>query len=158
MIPQNNGMELKDILTILISLLSVIIAYSSVISTRKNFLLSLANDRAKKVNQTFEKQKGDKRAPSLSDQHILFWSEIVSEIIVSKIIIEKITGSNQMIKVILKPKDIHTIFWQQVNTSIRTQVKEYTEYVGLEIINGDDTVPTFRTQMKTIKEFYHRLN
>jgi hypothetical protein len=143
-------MEPKDFVQIVISVMSVLIALIVYISSRKLFLVDIANKRAEKVNSVFNLARTNTRVAGIDDSHYNnFWPEIISEIIISKNILEKLTGMNRVSKWLFDKSDIQYIFWEQLHTSVRMHFLQYSD-IQLSVNADDDSNTCIRK--KQIKE------
>jgi len=139
-------METKDYVQILVSLASFLVALIVYISSKKRFLVDLAHKRAEKVNSVFDIARTGTKVPSLNDSHyIKFWTDIFSEIIISKNILEKLSAKPKVLRYFLDVNDIQYIFWEQLHTSVRIHFKIYTD-TYLIINNNDDQNTIIRKQ------------
>ena len=92
-------METKDLLQAIISLITTVIAIMVYLSSRKLFILEVANKRAEKVNSVFKEAcKGTKIASIVDHHYVSFWTETISEIIISQNILNKLSGKNKIMK------------------------------------------------------------
>ena len=139
-----------------ISIISMLIATAAFVSNRKSFLLTIANQRSLKVNEVFNtKSKGGLFvADKNSDTYVWFWTDIISEIIISNNIIEMTAGRYKVVKKIYGINGVQRIFWEQLNTSIR---KHFISYTDSDLyINGSETENTLirMEQIRTIINKY----
>ncbi len=139
-----------------ISIISMLIATAAFVSNRKSFLLTIANQRSVKVNEIFNiKSKGGQAvADKNSETYVWFWTEIISEIVISNNIIEMSAGKYKIFKSVYGINDVQKIFWEQLNTSIR---KHFMNYLESDIeINGTETENTLvrKEQIRTIINKY----
>jgi hypothetical protein len=145
-----------ELISTAVSTLSLVLASAAFISNRKNFLLTIANQRSVIVNELFNiKSKGGLVvADKSSDIYVWFWTDIISEIIISNNIIAMTAGKYKVVKKIYGINDVQKIFWEQLNTSIR---KHFMNYIESDIeINGSETQNTLvrKEQIRTIINNY----
>lgn len=143
---------------VILSAISIIIAIIVYLSSRKTFMLEIANRRAEKVNSVFKEISKNMRVAAIDDDHYLnFWPEIISEMIITINIIESLSGKYWVSKFFVGYKDVCYVFWEQLHTSIRTHFDTYKS--NNLVINKDDSVlvQTRKAQLQTIIRFYQKV-
>lgn len=140
----------------IISIISLLLASAAFVSNRKSFLLTIANQRSVKVNEVFniKSKEGQTVADKNSEIYVWFWTDIISEIIISNNILEMTAGKCKVVKKIYGINDVQKIFWEQLNTSIR---KHFLSYSDAELeINGSETDNSLlrKEQLRTIVNKY----
>jgi hypothetical protein len=139
-----------------VSALSLVLASAAFISSRKSFLLTIANQRSQKVNEVFKIKSKDglSIADKKSDTYVWYWTDIISEIVISNNILEMTAGNFKLVRRIYGINNVQKIFWEQLHTSIREHFKNYNE---LDLhVEGSDTKNTLerKLQIKTIVNRY----
>lgn len=149
---------IKDVFDIAFSFLSIFIALTVYVSSRKSFKLDIANKRANKVNDTFTNILQDKTVPDLEDnRYKRIWTVIVSEIIISKNILDKLSWKKPFLKKIEGNRDIHYIFWEQLNTSIRDHFKSFDAEKQSKLESYTSLPDIFKQQIKDIIEYSKKI-
>lgn len=148
-------MEFKDYVQISVSLASFLVALIVYVSSKKRFLVDLAHKRAEKVNGVFNIARTGTKVASLNDGHyIKFWTDVISEIIISKNILEKLSAKPKVLRYFLDVNDIQYIFWEQLHTSIRMHFKSYTDTYLIANNNDDQNTINRKQQIKDIINTY----
>ena len=148
-------MEFKDKVQISVSLASFLVALIVYVSSKKRFLVDLAHKRAEKVNDVFNIARTGTKVASLNNDHyIKFWTDIISEIITSKNILEKLSAKPKVLRYFLDVNDIQYIFWEQLHTSIRMHFKSYTDTYLIANDNDDQNTIIRKQQIRDIINTY----
>ncbi len=148
-------MVLKDYVQIFVSLASFLVALIVYVSSKKRFLVDLAHKRAEKVNGVFNiARTGTKVAGLNNDHYIKFWTDIISEIIISKNILEKLSSKPKVLRYFFDVNDIQYIFWEQLHTTIRMHFKSYTDTYLIADDNDDENTIIRKQQIKDIINTY----
>lgn len=148
-------METKDLLQAIISLITITIAIMVYLSSRKLYILDVANKRAEKVNSVFKDACIGTKIASIVDHHyVSFWSETISEIVISQNILNKLSGKNKIMKCLLGHKNVQYIFWEQLHTTVRLHFKSYTDTNLIANNNDDQNTIIRKQQIKDIINTY----
>jgi len=132
----------------IISLLGSIIGY---FEQRRTFILTVASERAAVVSKSWGLLQKIKGINFISDDQWSYWSPVVSEIVSSIQIINKLSGRFLIVRWFIFQKDIYIIFWEQTPTELRSLIKEY-KMSTIEI--QDNNIELFQKQMTTIIKTY----
>lgn len=142
----------------LLSAISVAIAVIVYKSSRKSFMLEIANRRSDKVNDLFKETSKDMSVAKKEDKHYLkFWTVIISELVISINIIESLSGKNWFTKLFTDYDDVCYVFWEQLNTAVRTHFETYDEAYIDNIGEEDKKEQTRKAQLKTIIDFQQKI-
>ncbi len=142
-----------------VSIISLLIASAAFITNRRNFLLTIANQRAEKVNSVFKTASINTKIASINDPHyVSFWSDIISEIIISYNILNMTAGDMKITQQINGLGIVQKIFWEQLHTTIRIHFKSYN--LSLLNDNSEDNEFTLlrKMQIRTILCYYKVLD
>ena len=147
--------NLKDVAELILTFFSVSIAVIVYLSSKKLFRLEVANKRADKVNTVFkEATSTGKRVADLLDSHyITFWTETVSEIVISINLIEKLTWNSKLSMKVVGYKEIKYVFWEQLHTCIRQHFEGFNSEALLALEQNAKCSSTLKQQIKTIVNF-----
>lgn len=139
-----------EYIALVFSGISLIGTYFGYRYSRKTFILTVLSDRAKVVKEIWDKTPKNKSLLKVEDENWIFWSSVISEIVSSIIILNKLKPPATL-PVICSKKDYHIIFWEQIPTDLRIYIDKYS--IGLHNNTGQHII-TFRSQMKTILKSY----
>jgi hypothetical protein len=141
----------SEYLAIIISIISLLGSVIGYFEHRRIFLLTVASERAAVVSKSWSLLQKIKSINFISDDQWLYWSPVVSEIVSSIQIINKLSGRFLIIRWFMFQKDIYIIFWEQTPTELRSLIKVYNKST---IENQDKNIEVFQKQMKTIIKTY----
>jgi hypothetical protein len=141
-----------DEIALVISVVALGASALSYLHDRKTFIFSSASERAAAVREVWSKHPKTNTHLFIEDSQWLYWSPIVSEIVSTIIILEKLTGRWKLTQCILRLSDFYIVFWEQIPTDLRTAVEKYQESEGYPINEWQNT---FRKQMQTILKTYY---
>lgn len=140
-------------IAIVISIISLIGSVISFYNSRKTFLFSIVTERANAVKQVWDSMSKAKGLETISENSRDYWTKIVSEIVSSLIIINKLAGKFKITHWLITIKDFYIVFWEQIPTDLRTAIEKY----GKETQNTkSDDINVFRKQMETILSTYQQ--
>jgi hypothetical protein len=140
-------------LSLVISVIALGASALSYLHERKTFIFSSASERAAAVKEAWGKHPKSNTHSIIEDNQWMYWSPIVSEIVSTIIILEKLTGRWKLIRRFLSINDFYIVFWEQIPTDLRTAIEKYKE--SMDTTQIDEQI-TFRKQMKTILKTYYR--
>lgn len=143
--------SLTDWIAIIISGVSLLGAGYSFIYTRKTFIYSVCTERAKEVKTVWNNTPRVNSMITVKDEEYQIWSSVISEIVASIIIIDRLANRYKPIGRLYIIKDFYIVFWQQVPTDLRTIIEGYKETLP-EPLCQDQKI--FRDQMRTILKTY----
>ena len=143
----------SDEIALLISLIALGASALSYLHDRKTFIFSSASERAAAVKELWNKHPRTNSHVIIECSQWMYWSPIVSEIVSTIIILEKLTGRWKLTRWILRLSDFYIVFWEQIPTDLRTAIEKYQE---CEYTPENDEQSVFRRQMQTILKTYHR--
>lgn len=143
----------KEEVAVIISLVSLAGSVIGYVHNRRTFIFTVAGERATAVKITWEKTKSKMSYDNslIQDTQWEFWSPLVSDIVSSLVIIQKLTGSNRFFQYLLGIKDFYLVFWEQLPTELRTLVEQYKKNHGA---TEKILLDTFQLQMRTILKTY----
>ena len=142
-----------DWVAIVISIASLAGAAYSFTYTRKTFIFSVCTERAKEVKYVWKQCEKVNGMHTVHEDFFQFWSPVISEIVASIIIIERLSDRYKILRFLYSVDDFYIIFWQQVPTDLRSAIEAY------EVARKhprDEYITTFRTQMETIHKAYRK--
>lgn len=145
--------NLTDWIAITLSMISLIGAGYSFRYTRKTFIYSVCTERAKEVRTVWNNTSKVANMITVKDENYQLWSDVISEIVASIIIIDRLANRYKLIKRLYNINDFYIIFWQQIPTNLREPIELYSESLT-EPVNNFEAI--FRSQMKTILKTYPR--
>lgn len=145
--------SVADYIAIAISLLSLAGALYSITYTRKAFIFSVCTERAKEVKAVWVVTPRVVGMDTVKDVHWQLWSDVISQIVSSIVIINKLSDRYKLIRRLYDIRDFYVIFWQQIPTDLRTAIECYEETFTEET---NYSLDTFRNQMKTILNTYEK--
>jgi len=145
-------MKNEDI-ALIISIIALVASLLSYLNDRKTFIFSIASERAAAVKEVWKNYIRTNSHINIRDDQWQYWSEVVSEIVSSIIILQKLTGKWRFFRWLLGINDFYIVFWEQVPTDLRMAIEKYNESNENSEIN-DQLV--FIDQMKTILKTYNR--
>jgi hypothetical protein len=143
-------METEDF-ALVISIIALVASFLSYMNERKTFIFSAASERAAAVKEVWGKIKRTNQHRYIEDEEWQYWSDVVSEIVSSIIIIQKLTGKWKFFRWLLGINDFYIVFWQQIPTDLRTAIEQYEAF---ERKPEDDGQRIFRHQMQTVLKTY----
>lgn len=142
-----------------VSIISLLIASAAFITNRRNFLLTIANQRAEKVNSIFKTASINTKIASINDPHyVSFWSDIISEIIISYNILNMSAGDMKITQKINGLGIVQKIFWEQLHTSIRIHFKSYNQSHLNDNSEDNEFTLIRKMQIRTILSCYKVLD
>jgi hypothetical protein len=142
-----------EYLSLVISVIALGASALSYLHDRKTFIFSSASERAAAVKEAWVKHPKTNTHIVIEDSQWIYWSPIVSEIVSSIIIIQKLTGCWKLTQRILRTNDFYIVFWEQIPTDLRTVIEKYQ--ASIDTADSKDQI-IFRKQMKTILKTYNR--
>ncbi len=144
-----------EYISIAISIISLIIATAAFITNKRSFLLTIANQRAEKVNTVFKKNSDKNKIASVDDTHYInFWTEIISEIIISYNILNMTAGEMKIKQQINGLETVQRIFWEQLHTTIRSHFKSYNPSLIKDSPDDNESTLIRKRQIRTILANY----
>ena len=143
-------MKNEDI-ALIISIIALVASLLSYLNDRKTFIFSTASERAAAVKEVWENYIRTNSHINIRDDQWQYWSEVVSEIVSSIIILQKLTGKWRFFRWLLGINDFYIVFWEQVPTDLRTAIKHYEALEGKPEV---DDQRIFRHQMQTVLKTY----
>jgi hypothetical protein len=146
-------------MSIAISIISLFIATAAFITNKRSFLLTIANQRAEKVNAIFKIACINTKIASINDSHyISFWSDIISEIIISYNILNMTAGNKKIKQQINGLEIVQRIFWEQLHTTIRIHFKSYNPSLLNDNPEDNEFTVMRKRQIRTILAYYKANN
>lgn len=142
-----------EYLSLVISVIALAASALSYLHDRKTFIFSSASERAAAVREAWGKYPKTNEHTFIQDSQWSYWSPLVSEIVSSINIIQKLTGRWKLIQRILRINDFYIVFWEQIPTDLRIAIEKYQE---LNHPTESHNQIIFRKQMKTILKTYRR--
>lgn len=142
-------MKNSELVSVLVSAVAVLVSIVAIRNERKSFILSIINDRVKVINNAwFEAlNKGHNQMFPIKDYDFYIWSPVVSEIVITTNILNKLIGCNYLL---LSRNNFDYIFWEQLNTDLRIQFSHYEKTDK----SGNEFVTIFQKQMADINKQY----
>jgi hypothetical protein len=145
-------MKNEDI-ALIISIIALVASLLSYLNDRKTFIFSTASERAAAVKEVWGKLRRTNEHTYIRDDQWQYWSEVVSEIVSSIIILQKLTGKWRFFRWLLGINDFYIVFWEQVPTDLRMAIEKYDRSKGNPEGNEERI---FMDQMRTILKTYIR--
>ena len=145
-------MKNEDI-ALVISIIALVASLLSYLNDRKTFIFSTASERAATVKVVWENYIRTNSHINIRDDQWQYWSEVVSVIVSSIIILQKLTGKWRFFRWLLGINDFYIVFWEQVPTDLRTAIEKYDS--SNKNPEGDEE-RVFMDQMRTILKTYNR--
>jgi hypothetical protein len=145
--------SLADYIAISLSILSLAGALYSFTYTRKTFIFSVCTERAKEVKAVWVITPRVNGIDTVKDEHWQLWSNVISEIVASIVIVDKLADRYKIMSCFYDIRDFYVIFWQQIPTDLRNAIEGY-EQTCTETNNN--YLATFKSQMRTIIKTYDK--
>jgi hypothetical protein len=145
--------SLADYIAISLSILSLAGALYSFTYTRKTFIFSVCTERAKEVKAVWAITPRVNGMDTVKDEHWQLWSNVISEIVASIVIVDKLADRYKIMRCFYDIRDFYVIFWQQIPTDLRNAIEGY-EQTCTETKNN--YLATFKSQMRKIIKTYDK--